>query len=225
MVRTLRQTARAALLGALLCSLPAPPAQAAGGDTPPPDALDGLPRTLPGGGRLPCETETPLLVRYEGKHLRYQKPVRVHPLFGARLPAFEQIVSQLAMQHYGRLPKRIVHLGAYSCRRMRRYPSWVSEHALGNAIDIAGFDFGPEPRKQSLPAQLPAALRRAFEVRLERHWNAAGVSAVHSAFLRELARALIARPDLFSVVLGPSWPGHHNHFHLDHAPYRVVQVF
>jgi len=36
---------------------------------------------------------------------------------------------------------------------------------------------------------------------------------------------LIGRQDLFRVVLGPAWPGHHNHFHLDFAPYRVVEVF
>ena len=108
---------------------------------------------------------------------------------------------------------------------MRRYPTWVSEHALGNAIDIAGFDFGPLPRTAKAPSELARRWRGAFEVRLERHWNATGTSAVHAEFLRALARELIARPDLFSVVLGPAWPGHHNHFHLDHAPYRVVEVF
>jgi hypothetical protein len=232
MAFTLRQSAAAALLSALLCSICPNSLAAAGGDIQlMADALDELPRTLPEGARLPCEGGTPVLVRYHGEHLRYQKPLRVHPLFRARLPGFELIVSQLAKQHYGRVPRRIVHLGAYSCRRMRRYPTWVSEHALGNAIDIAGFDFGPLPRAgrsagdAPSPSGLAPALRRAFEVRLQRHWNATGAGAAHSAFLRDLARALIARPDLFSVVLGPAWPGHHNHFHLDHAPYRVVEVF
>jgi hypothetical protein len=189
------------------------------------DALERVPRVLPEGTPLPCESATPELVRYSGEHLRYQKPLRVHPQFRAQLPAFEQLVRELAERHYGRAPRRIVHLGAYSCRRMRRYPTWVSEHALGNAIDVAGFDFGPLPRKAQAPAALPRMFRGSFEVRLERHWSATGAAALHATFLRELAQALIARPDLFSVVLGPAWPGHHNHFHLDRAPYRVVEVF
>jgi hypothetical protein len=195
------------------------------GPGPAASALDLVPRVLPEGAALPCEGGAPQLVRYTGQHLRYQKPLQVHPQFGARLPEFEQLVRALAERHYGRAPRRIVHLGAYSCRRMRRYPTWVSEHALGNAIDVAGFDFGPLPRKARASATLPRALRGAFEVRLERHWTATGAAAVHATFLRELAQALIDRPDLFSVVLGPAWPGHHNHFHLDRAPYRVVEVF
>jgi hypothetical protein len=108
---------------------------------------------------------------------------------------------------------------------MRLYPTWVSEHALGNAIDIAGFDFGPAARGAELPSTLPQPLRRAFQVRLLTHWNAQGAAQTHSRFLRALAGAVIARPDVFHVVLGPAWPGHKNHFHLDHAPYRVVEVF
>jgi hypothetical protein len=216
----------AALCAALLASAyPLPSSAADTESAKAADALDVQPRTLPEGEPLPCERAAPALVRYTGEQLRYQKPLQVHPLFRARLPAFERIVRELSERYYGRSPRKIVHLGAYSCRRMRRYPTWVSEHALGNAVDIAGFDFGPLPRRATAPAELPKRWRGGFEVRLERHWSATGASAVHAAFLRELARALIARPDLFSVVLGPAWPGHHNHFHLDHAPYRVVEVF
>lgn len=52
-----------------------------------------------------------------------------------------------------------------------------------------------------------------------------GVALVHSRFLRELAQRLIARPDIFRTLLGPVWPGHKNHFHLDMALYRVVEIF
>ena len=75
-------------------------------------------------------------------------------------------------------------------------------------------------------AGLPAAAQvPPQEVRLERHWDGTGKNAPHAAFLRALAERIIARPDIFHVVLGPAWPGHKNHFHLDHAPYRVVEVF
>lgn len=87
------------------------------------------------------------------------------------------------------------------------------------------FDFGPAPRDVSLPAGLHRSLRRAFSVRVQGHWKARrGVGRRHAAFLQALTRALIARQDVFSVVLGPGWPGHHNHLHLDAAPYRVVEV-
>jgi hypothetical protein len=69
-------------------------------------------------------------------------------------------------------------------------------------------------------------LRAGFEVRIDNHWNATrGTGAAHSAFLRDLARRVIDRLDIFRTVLGPAYPGHRNHFHLDCAPYRVVEVF
>jgi hypothetical protein len=187
--------------------------------------LDDVARVLAEGEQLPCKRGDLTLVSYRGTHLAYQKPVTVHPAFRAQLAAFESIVSEVAIAHFGRAPRKIVHLGAYACRTMRRYPDWVSEHALGNALDVAGFDFGPLPRTAAAPTELPRALRRPFSVRLESHWERTGKHAPHAAFLRDLAERIIARPDVFHVVLGPAWPGHKNHFHLDHAPYRVVEVF
>lgn len=185
--------------------------------------LDSVQRVVLPGAQLPC-AET-LVVR-RGESLRYSKPVRVHPAFATRLAGFEQLVAEVATEFYGRAPRRIQHLGAYNCRRIRLYPDFVSEHALGNAIDIAGFDFGPLPRGATAPAELPKALRRGFSVRLERHWDGGrGPDAVHQHFLRALAQRLIDRTDLFRVVLGPAWPGHKNHFHLDCAPYRMIEVF
>lgn len=215
---------RSALLALLALTTLSPGVARGGGPARDAYPLDDQPRTLDQGAPLPCEASGLPLVRYQGDSLRYQKPLRVHPAFRPQLAAFEQIVAEVARQHYGRVPTQIVHLGGYSCRRMRRYPTWVSEHALGNAIDVAGFDFAPARKEERLAGQAPA-LRRAFSVRLEKHWRARGAGEPHSRFLRALAQALIDRPDVFHVVLGPAWPGHHNHFHLDHAPYRVIEVF
>jgi hypothetical protein len=187
--------------------------------------LDEIARVLSTGERMPCEEGKLKLTLYRGEHLRYHKPLRVNPAFVPKLEAFERIVEELAREHYGRAPRRIIHLGSYNCRRMRRYPDWISEHSLGNALDVAGFDFGPIPRGTKLAEGLPRSLSRAFSVRIDKHFRAQGASAHHARFLHELARRLIARPDVFSVVLGPAWPGHENHLHLDHAPYRVVEVF
>lgn len=223
---------RLVAVACVLSSVMAPLMACASGSAPVPGPapalsyeLDGLPRTLDVGEQLPCERSALPLVTYKGELLKYHKPVRVHPAFLPQLRAFEQIVQEVALRHYGRAPRRIVHLGAYACRRMRRYPTWVSEHAIGNAIDVAGFDFAPLPARDPAPTGLPKKLRGAFEVRLEKHWTAEGPNAAHAGFLRALAQAVIDRPDVFHVILGPAWPGHHNHFHLDHAPYRVVEVF
>ena len=186
--------------------------------------LDAIPRVLEHGQELPCGHAE--LVSYRGSRMRLGKPGRVHPAFVAKLEGLEAIIETTAREVYGRAPTKLVHLGTQACRRMRRYPTWVSEHALGNAIDLAGFDFGPLPRSERVPDGVPAALRRAFSVRVDAHWNGTGgVASVHARFLRTLAARLIARPDLFRCVLGPAYPGHHNHLHLDFAPYRVVEVF
>jgi hypothetical protein len=186
--------------------------------------LDAIERTLQPGAPLPCAG--PGLVTYRGEGMRYSAPARVDPAFRERLRALDRIVVQTAIEFYGRAPLRMQHLGTINCRRMRLYQDWVSEHALGNAIDVAGFDFGPLPRGASLPEGTPKALRRGFSVRVLSHWNTTrGPGAVHREFLRTLAQRLIDRTDVFRVVLGPAWPGHENHLHLDCAPYRVVAVF
>jgi hypothetical protein len=186
--------------------------------------LDGVARVLADGEDLPCGDHE--LVVYRGTTLKLSKPARVYPAFAPKIAELERLVAEVALPIYGRAPRTLVHLGTHNCRRMRLYPDWVSEHALGNAIDVAGFDFGPLPKQVAAPDALPRALKRGFSVRLDQHWKAhRGAGATHSAFLRALAVRLIDRPDLFRVVLGPAWPGHHNHFHLDFAPYRVVEVF
>ena len=187
--------------------------------------LDGIARVLADDEDLPCTGQQ--LVVYRGTTIKMSKPALVHPAFAPKIAELEQIVAEVALPLYGRAPRTLVHLGTHNCRRMRLYPDWVSEHALGNAIDVAGFDFGPLPKQDVAPEALPRSLKRGFSVRLDQHWKAqrSAVGSMHSAFLRALALRLIDRPDLFRVVLGPAWPGHHNHFHLDFAPYRVVEVF
>jgi hypothetical protein len=149
----------------------------------------------------------------------------VHPAFQERLKMFEKIVLEVATQFYGRGPERIVQLGSYNCRPIRLYPNLLSEHALGNAVDVAGFVFG-RARSREIPVHLSSRLRRGFRVTVLEHWNAKrGVGAVHSEFLHALAHRLIEQTHIFRVLLGPAYPGHRNHFHFDCAPYRLVSIF
>jgi hypothetical protein len=187
-----------------------------------PYPLDDTSREVPTKGKLRCDRDA--LVKYAGGSLRYHKKVTVHPAFKARLVRFEAVVQAVAIDVYGRAPKTIKHLGTYNCRRIRSMPHLMSEHALGNAIDVAGFDFGPLPKGSEGPAGLSKRHRRAFKVRMKAHWEAKGRDARHARFLRTLARRL-TQAGIFRVLLGPAWPGHDDHFHFDMAPYTLVKIF
>lgn len=186
--------------------------------------LDELPRTVEPSGKIVCPTVP--LVRYKGTQLKLHTPVRVYEGFVPRLQKFEQVVQDVATEVYGRPVKVLRHIGTFNCRRIRLWPTYLSEHGIANAIDVAGFDVPALRRGQRLPAGLPAKLARGFSVRVKAHWTATDpVGAVHSRFLRTLATRLIERKDIFRVLLGPAYPGHHDHFHFDMAPWRLVQIF
>jgi hypothetical protein len=92
---------------------------------------------------------------------------------------------------------RIEHLGAYSCRRLysRATGPW-SEHATGNALDIAAFELADGRR-----------------ISLARDWTGAGDEA---AFLRRVRDEACV---VFGTVLSPDYnAAHADHFHLDQAP-------
>ena len=188
-----------------------------------PYALDELSREISPRGRIKCP-KIPL-VMYPGEHIKYHKPVRVHPAFKERLARFELVVREVALEVYGRAPHKIRHLGTYNCRRIGGYPNLLSEHSFGNGIDIASFSFPKLKRGQKLPAGVPKSLRRSFRVDMLKHWNATRkAQGLHQRFLHTLGRRLISS-EIFRVLLGPSFPGHKNHFHLDCAPYKLISIF
>ncbi|MEZ4369105.1 MAG: extensin family protein [Kofleriaceae bacterium] len=184
-------------------------------------AVDATSREIPPSGRFACPEVD--LVSYRGTSLKLHKSVRVHRAFVERLARFEVVVAEVARRIYGRAPIRLRHAGGYVCRRMKTYPTLLSEHALGNALDIAAFEFGSASRAERAAA--PKGLRGSFKVVVDTHWTATrGTGAVHARFLRELADALIARPDIFRVMLGPSYPGHQDHLHFDASTFRMIEL-
>jgi hypothetical protein len=161
------------------------------------------------------------MVRHKSRALRYA--VTAHPAFRERLERFEQLVTELAVEHYGRAPRRLAHLGAYACRSMRARRERISEHALGNALDFQGLDFGPLARRASAPPELPRHLRAPFRVRVRSHWAPSRPQDAHHArFLHRLVATLQRRPDIFRGIVGPPRPRHHDHLHLDAAPWRYA---
>jgi hypothetical protein len=184
-----------------------------------PYALDAEPRFLGDDERVECAPSQ--MVRHRSRALRYV--VTVHPEFAVRLQRFEALVTDLALEHYGRAPRKLVHKGAFACRSLRARRDRISEHALGNAIDVQGFDFGPMGRGSSPPVAMPRALRRAFSVRVSQHWSPRSARhEYHAAFLHRLAEELRVRPDIFRGVVGPPRPRHRDHLHLDAAPWRYA---
>lgn len=191
-----------------------------------PYALDDIPRVVDVDGPMRCPAVP--LVPHPGTVVRWKSTLKVHPAFSARLTAFEAIVAEVATAIYGRAPARIAHLGSFNCRRIRRYPDLLSEHGLGNAIDVSAFEFKALTRVEAKASDLPKALKRSFQVSVLDHWDgpederSVHPKALHRRFLRALAAALERRPEVFRVMLGPAYPGHDNHFHFDCAPYRLV---
>jgi hypothetical protein len=186
--------------------------------------LDPLSREAPEGDDLGCPRVE--VAAYRGDVLRYRPEVWVNAAFRARLVAFERVVRDVGVEVYGRAPERILQLGGYGCRRMREHPGLLSEHAFGNAIDVEGFDFPHLPKGSKLPAGLDPVFANGFGVRVVSDWGKKiGWAAVHARFLRTLVRRLVARDDVFRVLLGPGYPGHKNHFHFDVSTFRLVQIF
>ena len=199
-------------------ALEAPTDRVRGGERDAPYPLDALGRTVP-DTLLRCpEVDARDFV---GLALEFVPPARVIEPFRERLVQFEQVVSAAALELYGRAPSKVLVSASYDCRSVKGKSRRLSEHALGNAIDVAGFDFLPSPNWPAVATPLPGA----FEVRVDRHWKAKGDPAIerHARFLEQLTRDLVAR-HIFRTLLGPAEPEHADHFHFDMAPSPHVNL-
>ncbi len=133
-------------------------------------------------------------------------------------------MANTAKEVYGRAPVRLVTYGSYYCRRIRSWSYLISEHGLGNALDVAAFEFAKASRGEGKGQ--PKTVQRAFTVSMSKHWKPRKpADQIHKEFLHLLAKRIIAEPRLFRVILGPADPKHHDHFHVDMAPFRIINVF
>lgn len=108
-----------------------------------------------------------------------------------------QVLQPAARRFLGSSVSSIGHYGSYSCRRMygASDSAW-SEHATGNAIDIASF-----------------TLENGDTVSVLDDWSDGSVD--EKAFLRTVRDGAC---DLFATVLSPDYnAAHANHFHFDQA--------
>jgi hypothetical protein len=189
-----------------------------------PYELDEVSRAPSDSARPPaCEPEK--LRIYRGAHVRWEPPVTLAPPFEERVARFERLVAEVGERVYGRAPSRILNAGAYACRAVEHRPDRLSEHALGNALDVTGFRFPALPPDALATAGtattsgLPPPLRRGFTITVTRDLAAPPRSAdlasrQHREFFEQLL-AELRRARIFRGMLGPTDPRHQTHLHLD----------
>jgi hypothetical protein len=124
------------------------------------------------------------------------------------IPALEawlnDFVEPDAQSRFGQRVATVNVFGAYSCRSIDNVPgAQLSEHAFGNAVDVAGF-----------------TLANGREIDFVRNWRNA--DSQEGAFLHE-AHAGACR--YFTTVLGPGADVfHYNHIHLDLANHGATNT-
>lgn len=157
-----------------------------------------------------CRIADPLSVTAMG-----QDPVRLKPaaLISAELVPLllgwvDKVVQPAARNHFSVPVEGLVVSSSYVCRTRNNAPgAKLSEHALGNAIDISGF-----------------RLKDGTVVSVEADW---GADTTRGKFLKSVHKAACTH---FTTVLGPDADEHHKtHFHLDRGKhgktgtYRICQ--
>ena len=145
-----------------------------------------------------CLVDNP--VRIRKAEIAWNPPGLVSCGFALRLDTFTREVAEpLAERYFGAPIRSMRQFGTYSCRRETGNKDRMSEHAVGLAIDVAGFE-----------------LADGTFISVEKDWRRAGPKR---EFLHALAQAACQR---FSVVLTPdSNREHYNHIHIDAGPYRL----
>jgi hypothetical protein len=148
-----------------------------------------------------CQIDTP--IRAYGLSIRWNQPATMSCQLGDVLMRFEsEVVEPNAIEILGKPVVSERNLGAFSCRAEASSRHVWSQHALGRAIDLAGWTLADGSR-----------------IDIEKDWTDRGS---HGRFLHAVA---LGACRYFSVVLTPATNKlHHDHFHLDIGPDRLCSV-
>ena len=156
-----------------------------------------------------CGTPAPLKVSAVSavlsKKVSISPPATLNCAMTARLAKWvETKLQPLAIKHLSSRVKMIHNIASYSCRnRYNNANKKLSEHALANAFDIAGF-----------------TLENGQVVSVLKHWPEEE-GQEKSAFLKAVHQSACKS---FVVVLGPEAnEAHKNHFHFDLGRYPVCE--
>jgi hypothetical protein len=157
-------------------------------------------------GAITCGAEQVVEYRGSPSRIRYNAAPVLTCTMALALVRFERALQEEAETHFRSRVKRLTHAGTYSCRRMARYSSMVSEHSYANAIDLRA-----------------VTLENGRSIDVLHGFGAPGADPAtpEARFLRRAANRAYDEK-IFSVVLTPSFDAlHRDHFHLDMARYRV----
>lgn len=148
-----------------------------------------------------CQVDTP--IRAYGMSIRWNQPATMSCQLGDVLMRFEsEVVEPNAIKILGKPVVAERNLGAFSCRVEAGSRRVLSQHALGRAIDLAGWSLADGTR-----------------IDIEKDWTDDGP---HGRFLHAVASGACR---YFSVVLTPATNKlHHDHFHLDIGPDRLCSI-
>lgn len=127
-------------------------------------------------------------------------PVATCAVNAAMASWLHRTVEPAALDIFGSPLVTVRHLGTYSCRRINgRSDGRWSQHATGNAIDIAGF-----------------VLADGTEISVVADWADISSAERKGRFLRHIRSGAC---QIFGTVLSPDYnAAHRDHFHLDQAP-------
>lgn len=182
----------------------------------PESARSPLPKTVvakrldPISDAIGCRIGEPVSVSAIGRNQVLLKPVALigTPLVPLLLDWIDKDLQPSARQILSDEVTELVVSSSYVCRTRNNKPgAKLSEHALGNAIDISGF-----------------RLKSGDRISVETDWEA---DTQEGKFLQAIHKAACAH---FSTVLGPDADTYHKtHFHLDRGrhgktgKYRICQ--
>lgn len=142
-----------------------------------------------------CAIPHPLTITTLGKDITIEPKAEMNCTMAETLADFMQdVVQPAAERHFNKLVKAVRHASAFVCRP-RNGTRILSEHAFGNALDIAAF-----------------VLEDGTEIAVKAYDPEDHDTLDKAQFLNEV-RAAACGP--FTTVLGPGAADHDTHFHLD----------
>ncbi len=169
-----------------------------------PYALDDFPRH-PELAATGCP-DVPL-VDYVGEPIAWRPAFRVTPVFVPSVRALDALIAETSRDVYGRAPTTLLSASGYRCTTVRGRPERISEHALGNAIDVRGI-----------------VLDEENTTTVRDHWYShPGDDPRHARFWRLLVTRAHER-GLFRGIIGPPRADHLDHLHFDQSPSTFFDV-
>jgi hypothetical protein len=143
-------------------------------------------------------------------------------------------VQPAAQRWFGQRVVEIKQISAYSCRGMNGNPNaHISEHAFGNALDIAAFTFADGRRvtvkdgwhglaeEQGFLRDVEAGACRQFTTVLAPGSNAYHYDHIHVDLMRRASRRFICEPAAVSGEEVAAHLMHRNPYASAHEPYST----